>query len=148
MFGDFLTYLSMILVLVVVLVGAYFTTRWTASRMSGSQSFFHQGQKLALVHRLPLGRDQQLVIVKVANRHVVLGCTPSQLTYITELTPEESVEFFSEEEKFPKEKKEKKKKFAKEEDDSEQGQDEPLSFAEILKNLREKKEKSNDSTKD
>ncbi len=143
MFADILTYLSMILVLGVVLVGAYFTTRWTAFRMSKSQAYVQQGKKLALVQRLPLGRDQQLAIVKIANRHVVIGCTPTQLTYITELTSEESDEFFSTEEK-----KEKKKNEAKKEEYSDQGQDEPLSFAEILKKMREKKEKSDDSTKD
>lgn len=140
MFGDFFTYLSMILILIVVLVGAYFTTRWTATRIGGLQSFRSQGQKLAVVHRLPLGRDQQVVVVKIANRHVVIGCTPTQLSFLTELTAEESAEFFSFEELGNRSKA-----------DSEEAVgdgNEAFSFAQILKMMREKKDKENDSTKD
>ncbi len=95
MLDNILSFLGIISVVSVVLLGAYFTTRWTASRMGGVQSFKVGNQKLALVSRLPLGREQQLVVVKIAHRHVVIGCTATNLSFITELTKAESEEFFN-----------------------------------------------------
>lgn len=119
-----LAVLSMVVVLVVVLFGAYFTTRWLATNMGGG--FQAQGEKLTVVSRLSLGREQQLLVVKIANRHVVLGYTPSQVNFITELTAEESLAFFSEE--------------------SVAEENNIPNFAQILLGLREKKEK--EDTKD
>lgn len=95
MIPNFLMFLGMMSILVIVLVCAYFTTRWLGTRLSSVPGIGVIGQKLALVYRLPIGRDQQLVVVKVANRHLVIGCTPSQMTFITELTQEESEELFA-----------------------------------------------------
>ncbi len=92
---NFLMFLGMLSILVIVLISAFFTTRWIGIRMGSVSGMGVNGQKLALLYRMPLGRDQQLAVVKVANRHVVIGCTPHQLTYITELTKDESEEFFS-----------------------------------------------------
>lgn len=92
--NNFLSFLGMLTVLVVILICAYYTTRWMATRMSQAPGAVSSGQKLTMVHRLLLGRDQQLMVVKVANRHVVIGCTPTQISFITELTEEESDEFF------------------------------------------------------
>ncbi|MFI3253265.1 MAG: flagellar biosynthetic protein FliO [Eubacteriales bacterium] len=83
-----LAVLSMFVVLIVVLYGAYFTTRFLGTRLGSG--FAMQGDKLSVVHRLSLGREQQLLVVKVANRHILLGCTTTQVTFITELSPEES----------------------------------------------------------
>lgn len=125
MVGDVLAFLNMVLVLVVILFGAYFTTRFTATRLGGA--FTPQGGKLALVHRLSLGREQQLLVVKVADRHLLLGCTASQISLLTELTEEESTQLFS--------------------DNAQAEGIEPPSFSEILRNLRGKDSHDNDPRK-
>lgn len=110
-----------------VLVGAYFTTRWTATRMGNVQNYGLSSQKLALVSRLPLGREQQLLVVKVGERHVVLGCTSTQISFITELTQAESEEFVK---------------------DSVVNPMEMPNFHQVIQNLKQKGKKNNDSTKD
>lgn len=119
MLENVLSLLGMIFVLIVVLIGAYYTTRWTATRMGGMSGFGGAGQKLAMVYRVPLGKDQQLMVVKVANRHILIGSTPNQITFLTELTAAESEEFFSENASVPR--------------------GETVKFAQILQAMREHK---------
>lgn len=93
---DIFAFLSIVSVVLVILFGAYFTTRQIALRMGANQVFSHGKQKLAMVYRLPLGRDQQLAVVKLLDRHLLIGCTPSAITLLTELSPEESEQFSKE----------------------------------------------------
>lgn len=84
--------IGVLFVLFATLCAAYYVTRFLSLRMMSSQRMGNL-QKLALVYRLPLGRDQHLTVVKVATRYLLLGCTPHSISLITELTEEESEQF-------------------------------------------------------
>lgn len=85
-----LSLLGALLVILLVLVGAYFFTRWAAS----SSLFFGGGigrssGRLHVLDRLNLGRDYALLVVQVGERYLLLGCSPSGLTSLCELTAQE-----------------------------------------------------------
>ena len=45
---------------------------------------------MRVLERLPVGRDQALLVVEAANRHFLLGSSPSGLSLLAELTEEEA----------------------------------------------------------
>lgn len=87
--GDEFAVIGMLLVLILILIGAYFTTRIIGLQLL-TGSVKDSQKKLAVVHRLQLGRDQQLAVVRVGNRHLLIGCTQTTISFITNLSMEES----------------------------------------------------------
>ena len=88
--SQILSVLSLLAVILLVLVGAYFFTRW-AGQAAGSGLFSARrgGGQLQILDRANLGRDQALLVVKAGQRYLLLGCTPAGLTLLAELTREE-----------------------------------------------------------
>lgn len=84
--------IGVLFIMFAILFGAYYVTKLVGTRMISSQRMGNL-QKLSLVYRLPLGRDQHLAVVKVASRYLLLGCTSSSITMLIELTEEESEQF-------------------------------------------------------
>lgn len=59
-------------------------------------SGFRNTKKFAVVHRLPLGREQNISVVQVGTRYILVGCTPNSISMITELTESECLLFSQE----------------------------------------------------
>ena len=87
---DLLSLLGVLLVLVLVLAGCYMVTRWAGAGLAGG-GFGSTGQqrRMKVVERLPVGKDQSLLVVKLADRYYLLGCSPSGVSLLRELTEEE-----------------------------------------------------------
>lgn len=83
-----LSALAMLAVILLVLAGAYLFTRWAARGLVPGGGGSGRG-RLQAVDRLPLGRDQSLVVVRAGARYLLLGCTPAGVSLLRELTPEE-----------------------------------------------------------
>ena len=87
---DLLSLLGILMVLLLVLAGCYFFTRWAGTGLSGK--FFAPGarRRMKVLERLPVGKDQALLVVQLAERYFLLGSSPSGFSLLAELTEEES----------------------------------------------------------
>ena len=60
------------LVCVVLIIGlAYWFTKYVAGR--GALGAFSGGRRMEVLDRLPLGRDQNLILARVGERYLLLG---------------------------------------------------------------------------
>ncbi len=76
-------------VCVILIIGlAYWFTRFTAGR--GAFGVFQGGRRMEILDRLPLGRDQSVVLARVGERYLLLGTGTAGVTLLTELTAEEA----------------------------------------------------------
>lgn len=87
---EVLSLLGILLVLLLVLGGCYLFTRWAGVGLGGRLGLTPSGSRLRVLERLPVGRDQALLVVEAANRHFLLGSSPSGLSLLAELTEEEA----------------------------------------------------------
>ena len=86
-----LSLLGALLVTLLVLIGAYFFTRWAANSSLLTGGGFARGSgRLHVLDRLSLGKDHSLLVVQVGERYFLLGCSPSGLTSLCELTAQEA----------------------------------------------------------
>lgn len=77
------------LVCVVLIIGlAYWFTRYVAGR--GALGAFAGGRRMEVLDRLPLGRDQSVVLARVGERYLLLGAGTAGVTLLAELTGEEA----------------------------------------------------------
>ena len=77
------------LVCVVLIIGlAYWFTRYVAGR--GALGAFSGGRRMEVLDRLPLGRDQSVVLARVGERYLLLGAGTAGVTLLAELTGEEA----------------------------------------------------------
>lgn len=85
-----LSLLGALVVIVLVMAGAYFFTRWAGKIGVFSSLTRPTGNgRLQVLDRVPLGKDQWLLVIQMGTRYFLLGSTPSALTMLSELTPEE-----------------------------------------------------------
>ena len=76
-------------VCVVLIIGlAYWFTKFVAGR--GALGAFSGGRRMEVLDRMPLGRDQSVVLARVGERYLLLGATPAGISLLAELTPEEA----------------------------------------------------------
>ena len=87
-YQDLRTALGILLALAMVLLGSYFVTRWAGMGL-GARFGASGGRHVRLLERVPMGRDQSLVVVQVMNRYFLLGSSPSGFSLLAELTEEE-----------------------------------------------------------
>ena len=86
-----LSLLGALLVTLLVLIGAYFFTRWAANSSLLTGGGFSRGSgRLHVLDRLSLGKDHSLLVVQVGERYFLLGCSPSGLNSLCELTAQEA----------------------------------------------------------
>ena len=111
-----LSLLGIILVLLLVLGGCYAFTRWAGMGLGGGLG--RGSARMQIVERLPVGRDQALLVVRVGERYLFVGSTPAGFSLLAELTQEEGAMWASEAEPMNK-----------------TGMD----FRELVRKLREKK---------
>ena len=85
-----LSVIGLLAVTVLVLVGAWWFTRWAGPGLGGGLIAAGKGGgRLQVLDRAIIGRDQALLVVKAGQRYLLLGCTPAGLTLLAELKPEE-----------------------------------------------------------
>lgn len=61
-----------------------------ALRGSGLLGGANSGEQVKVLARLNLGREQALLLVRVGERHFLLGVTPSSISTLAEFTQEEA----------------------------------------------------------
>ena len=84
--------LSLLWLLVCVLgvvVLAWLFTRYVAGR-GGMIGASGGSERFKVLSRLPLGREQNAVLVKAGEKYLLLGVTPSEISLLKELTAEEA----------------------------------------------------------
>lgn len=76
----------MVLVLVGVVVLAYFASRWLSKRYAGQGQGRGQTTKyLTVLERLPVGQDRTLIIVKVGEKAMLLGVTQHHIEKLSDV---------------------------------------------------------------
>lgn len=86
---DLLSLLGILAVLLLVLFGCYQFTRWAGTGLSGRLFAPGAQRQMKVLERLAVGKDQALLVVRLANRTFLLGSSPSGFSLLAELTEEE-----------------------------------------------------------
>ena len=99
---DVFSLLGMLAIVVLVLILAYWATRWIGSfgaRASGPGRRTAAGGVggLQILAQLSLGRAERLVLARAGNRCYLLGVTANGITLLKELEGEEAAAWLSEE---------------------------------------------------
>ena len=84
-----LSIFGMLAVIALVLVGAWWFTRWVGPGLGGGLFAAGKGGRIQVLDRAAVGRDQAVLVVKAGQRYLLLGCTPAGLTLLAELKREE-----------------------------------------------------------
>ncbi len=86
---ELLSLLGILLVLLLVLGACWMFTRWAGTGLSGQFGVPAAQRQIKVLERLPVGRDQVLLAVRLGNRYFLLGSSPSGFSLLAELTEEE-----------------------------------------------------------
>jgi len=86
---DLLSLLGILLVLLLVLAGCWLFTRWAGTGLAGYGFAPGVQRRMKVLERMPVGKDQTLLVVRVADRYFLLGSSPSGFSLLAELTEEE-----------------------------------------------------------
>ena len=86
---DLLSLLGVLMVLLLVLFGCYLFTRWAGTGLSGRFLTPGTQRQMKVLERLAVGKDQTLLVVRLADRTFLLGSSPSGFSLLAELTEEE-----------------------------------------------------------
>lgn len=86
---DLLSLLGILAVLLLVLFGCYLFTRWAGTGLSGHFLTPAAQRRMKVLERLAVGKDQALLVVRVADRTFLFGSSPSGFSLLAELTEEE-----------------------------------------------------------
>ena len=78
---DFLNLLLPLVVVVLMIVAAYFTTKYIAKK----QNTFTSGRLIQVIERVSISRDTYLAIVKVGDKLLLLSTSSGKTELITEL---------------------------------------------------------------
>ena len=82
------SFLWLIVCVVLVLGLAYWCTRYIAGR--GGFGALQGGRRMEVLDRLPLGRDQSVILARVGGRYLLLGAGKRRWALLAELTAEEA----------------------------------------------------------
>ena len=84
--GDnFLQFLSVLIVFVVILVVAYYVTRWIGSYGQGQTG----NKNIRVIEGYRMGPNKTIQIVKVGNKYLVLGVGKDEISYLGEVEEED-----------------------------------------------------------
>ncbi len=86
---DILSLLGVLLILLLVLGGCWLFTRWAGTGLAGGLAAPAGQRQLKVLERLPVGKEQALLVVRLADRYFLLGSSPSGFSLLAELTEEE-----------------------------------------------------------
>ena len=76
---------------VVVLVLAYWFTKYVAGRMLLSGGY--RGRHITVLEQAVVGRDQKILLVKVGEEYYLLGASPNGITCLKEFTAEQAAQW-------------------------------------------------------
>ncbi len=89
--GDSLLSLAWLMLCVAaIIVLAYLFTKYVAGRSGVAAGLGGGSRKFKVLHRLALGRDQAIMLVRVGERFLLLGVAASGISLLAELTGEEA----------------------------------------------------------
>ena len=91
--------LAWLLICVILILGfAYFFTKYVVGRnFQGTFGGAHRGM-LQVLTQLPLGRDRQVVLIRMGDRYFLLGSTANEINLLSEI-PKEEVDAWREKER-------------------------------------------------
>jgi flagellar biosynthetic protein FliO len=90
------------LLCVVVIIGlAYWVTKYLVAGGFRQRVGGVRRDDLAVLARLPLGKDQQLVVIQAGSRCFLLGVTATQVTTLAEFTQQEAEAWLAEHDQTP-----------------------------------------------
>ena len=92
---EILSLLGALLVIVLVLGGSYFFTRWAGTHLNGGLLPRGGGSRMRILDRISIGRDQQLLVVQAGGRYLLLGSAGDIL--VGKVTPKGETELTAEE---------------------------------------------------
>ena len=83
---EILSAIGVIVVLVLVMFLAYYATKWLGKKhmVQGGSS-----RNMEVLERIALGPDRQLMIVRVGEKHMLLGVTAQHIEFICDIAPED-----------------------------------------------------------
>ncbi len=84
---DFFQYAGAILLIIGIVVLAFYSTKWLGKRAGAPQS----GKYLAVVDRIALGQDKSIAIVKVKDKYLLVGIASGSINVLCELNSEDMV---------------------------------------------------------
>ena len=79
-----------LLVIVAVLVLAYGCTRWMAGRAAGEGWSPASGGRITVLEKVPVGKDQKLLLVKLGEAYYFLGAASNGITCLGQVPAEEA----------------------------------------------------------
>ncbi|AWV90981.1 flagellar biosynthetic protein FliO [Bradymonas sediminis] len=83
--------IKMIIAVALVCLLAYAILRWGVGRIAGGRS---GGEQMRVLGRLPIAPNRTVMVVQVGPKFLVLGNTETQISLLTELSPESAEEYF------------------------------------------------------
>ena len=87
---DILALIWLLVCVLAIAALAYLFTKYVAGRGGALPGLGSGNARLKALARLPLGRDQALVLVQAGERYLLLGTAPSGVSLVAELTAEEA----------------------------------------------------------
>lgn len=87
--------LFLVLILVAVLIGAYYTTKFLSKKATGMAKSKH----IQIIDRMGLAKDKALFLTKVGGRYFFIGITNQTISNLGEIEPGEIENLAQEEEK-------------------------------------------------
>lgn len=76
---------GMLVVFLLILVAAYYTTKWIGKNEAG----FKTNGNLKIIETCRISSNMAIQIVKAGNRYLLIGVSKEQITFLTELSEEE-----------------------------------------------------------
>lgn len=84
---SYLQFLTVLLLFVFVLLITFFTTRWIASYQKNKTN----GRNIEVIETTRIASNKYLQIIRVGNKHLLIGIGKDEIHLLTELSAEELV---------------------------------------------------------
>ena len=85
--GEIFSAIGTVLLMIAVFVGAYYVSK-LVGRGYLVQSKSSAGRHLSVLESTPVGKDSAVVVIKAGERVFLIGTTPRELTFLSELDAE------------------------------------------------------------
>lgn len=87
-FGNFLELMGLVVVFILVIIFAYFTTQWVAK--AGIAQNANKNIKIVETHRI--NQNKYVQILKIGNKFIVIGVGKEEVNFLSEIE-EESIQW-------------------------------------------------------
>lgn len=84
--GEVLSMVGTLLLMIAVFVGAYYVSKLVGKRYSLHDT--GTSKKLKVIESTPVGKDSAVMVIKAGERVFLIGATPRELTFLSELDAE------------------------------------------------------------